>query len=506
VALSVFGVRTPKLVAQQSEQHAPPSASDTTPPPLPPDAVTHHEATIGGEKISYTATAGTITLRDEEGKPTADVFYVAYTRDGVSDRTARPVTFAYNGGPGSASLWMHLGALGPRRVVIPDTSYVPPPPYRTEDNASSLLDVTDLVFIDPVGTGYSRPRGQARGKDFWGVDEDARSVGQFIRRYVTRNDRWNSPRYLMGESYGTTRSAALVRHLQSDLYMDFNGVILVSEVLDFQTIAFTGKNDLPYVLYLPTYAATSWYHHALPGGRPAELEPFLREVEDFASGDYAHALMAGSALPDSTRRRVIARLQDYTGLSRDYLDRSDLRVDNSEYEQELLNEKGIVIGRLDSRYTGPTVDPLAQRVYRDPQSDAVSSAFASVFRQYVRQELHFDTERRYEVIGNVGPWNWDHGRRGAWPGFTEVSDDLADAMEANPHLRVLLFMGYFDLATPYFASVYTMNHLGLPPELRSNIREERFMAGHMMYVHSPSLRKMKEAVADFMSGTGDGST
>jgi len=502
-ALAALSVAAAPAAAQQ--ETAPPrerAASHDTASgyPEPPASTTEHTITLDGQTVRYRATAGTITLRDDEGKPTASVFYIAYTKEGVRDPSSRPVTFAYNGGPGSASIWLHMGALGPRRVVTADTSHTPPPPYRLQDNPYSPLDRTDLVFIDPVGTGYSHPLGDAKGKDFWGVDQDVQSVGQFITRWVRRNDRWNSPRYLFGESYGTTRSAALVDYLQSHYDMDFNGVVLTSVVLNFQTIGWGAGNELPYVLYLPSYAAVAWYHHALPQ-RPDSLGPFLEEVRSFAAGDYAHALALGSKLPDAERHRILGKLHEYTGLSEDYLDKADLRVNNGRFEKELMREHGVVIGRLDARFTGPTGDLLGERAPYDPQSTSISSAFASAFRSYVRGELGYRTERPYRVSGSVRPWDWTHGRRFGWPGYTDVAPDLAEAMRHNPDLRVLVNDGLYDLATPFFATEYTMDHLGLPADLQAHVRIVDYRAGHMMYLRDESLAKMKRSFADLIERT-----
>ncbi len=466
----------------------------------PEQVTTHHSAAIGGQKIDYDATVGDVILRDDDGHPTAALYYTYYQRRGVSDAAHRPLAFAYNGGPGSSSIWVHMGAFGPKRVAVPDTTHAPPPPYTLEDNQYSLLDVADLVFIDPVGTGFSHPLGNATGKDFWGVDEDARSLAQFVTRWLSENGRWNSPRYLIGESYGTTRSATLGNLLQQRENLDLNGIVLVSAVLDFSTITFQPGNEMPYITYLPSYAAVSWYHDVLPQ-KPAELRPFLAQVEQFATGEYAHALLAGSDLDPSERNAVLDKLVQYTGLSRDYLDRADLRVDASEFEKELMREHGLVVGRLDARFTGPTGDLLAERAPYDPQSSAISSAYTSLFNEYLHNQLDFGRDRVYQVSGNVRPWNWTHGMTRGWPGYTNVATDLAQAITQNPKLHVMLASGLFDLATPYFAAEYTMDHLGLPPELRDNIREEEYLAGHMMYVHPQSLAKLKADIASFIAET-----
>lgn len=501
LALSLATVVAPTVLAAQQQDST--RASAAVPAPKPERITTQHTAMIGGQRIDYTATVGDIILQDEEGHPTAAIYYTAYTRRGVTDATRRPITFAYNGGPGSSSVWVHMGALGPRRVVTPDTAHAPPPPYPIVDNQYSPLDKTDLVFIDPVGTGFSRPLGKAKGKDFWGVDQDVRALAQFIRRYLSENGRWNSPRYLFGESYGTTRSAALVNYLQSQENMDFNGVMIISAVLDFQTISFGPGNDMPYIMYLPSYAAVAWYHHVLPDP-PAQLRPFLREVERFATTEYAQALLAGGTLEPARRDAVLDRLHRYTGLGKDYLLRADLRVDAGEYEKELMREHGLVIGRLDARFTGPTGDLLAQRAPYDPQSAAVSSAFTSAWNQYLHDELSFRKDKEYAISGDVNPWDWTHGQRRGWPGYTNVAVDLAQALSRNTHLQVLLGSGLFDLATPYYAAEWTMDHLQLPAELRAHIHETEYDAGHMMYLYEPALAKLKTDIADFIDATSGG--
>jgi len=462
--------------------------------------VTQHSVVIGGQRIDYDATVGDIILRDSVDEPIGALYFTAYTKRGVTDPSRRPITFAYNGGPGSSSVWVHMGAFGPKRVVTPDTTHAPPPPYQLVDNAYSPLDKTDLVFIDPIGTGFSHPLGKATGKMFWGVDEDARSLGQFVSRYLTEQDRWNSPRYLLGESYGTTRSAALVNYLQQSDNMDFNGVILMSSVLDFQTITFDPGNLMPYVMYLPSYAAVAWYHHALPD-QPAQLRPFLKEVEHFATSDYMHALMQGDELASDERARVIAQLHKYTGLDTAYIDRANLHVDASEFEKELLREHGEVVGRLDARFTGPTFDLLAQRAPYDPQSSSISSAFVSTFETYLHTDLNFPRDKQYMVSGRVNPWNWSHGQRGGWPGHTNVAVDLAEALQLNTHLHVLLNSGLFDLATPYYAAEWTMDQMDLPKNLRGHVQFAEYDAGHMMYVYEPSLAKLKENIASFIDAT-----
>lgn len=488
------------LTAQQAH---PRDSSRTAESPTRIHRTSHHTATIGGQSVSYDATVGNIVLRNRDDEPIGELIYTAYTRTDAGAPADRPLIFAYNGGPGSSSIWVHMGLLGPRRVDTPDAEHAPPPPYHLVDNESSMLDVADLVFIDPIGTGYSKPIGKGKGSDFWGVDQDASSLAQFISRYLSESGRWNSPRYLIGESYGTTRSAVLANTLANRYSIDLNGVVLLSAVLDFQTITFNAGNDMPFVMYLPTYAAVAWYHKALPN-RPAELRPFLTEVEQFATHEYATALLAGSTLAPAERDRILDRLVQYTGLDRDYLDKADLRVTASQFGKELLREHAEVVGRLDARFVGESGDLLAENSGYDPQSSALSSPYVSLFNQYMHQDLGFGTDRLYAVSGSVNPWNWSHGRGGGWPGHTNVAPDLAEVLSTNPGLHVQLHSGFFDLATPYFAAEWTMDHLGVRPPVRERIEEIEYESGHMAYVHPASLAKWKASVAAFIARTSAG--
>jgi carboxypeptidase C (cathepsin A) len=472
--------------------------------PRPERSVTQGSVVIGGKTIHYTATAGTLIVRNDKDAPWASIGYVAYTENGASDPGRRPLTFAYNGGPGSSSLWLHMGALGPRRIVVADPDATPPPPYRVVDNAYSLLDRTDLVMIDPVGTGVSKAVGNAKDKDFWGVDRDVESLSRFIAQYVTDNGRWNSPKYLLGESYGTTRSAAIADFLQTKSGMAFNGVILVSFALNLGAIfdEIPG-NQQPYPLFLPTYAAVAWYHRALPQ-RPPELLPFLDEVRTYALGEYAHALMLGNGLTASERAAVIAKLHGYTGLSADYLDKADLRVQESQFTEELLREKRETVGRLDARFLGYTFDPLGEHAPYDPQEAAIAPAFTAAFLDYYRRELKFGEGKTYVVEAPV--WKeWDYSHKVAGSEFpqpmVDTGVDLAHALGYNPNLRVLVLQGYFDLATPFLATEYVLSHLPLSHELRSHIEIKYYEAGHMMYVHEPSLEKFKADVGKFIDET-----
>ncbi len=477
-------------------------AQDSASAPAPARWQSHHSVTVAGQTVDYDAVVGSIILRDQDEKPIAEVYYTSYMRTGVKDESKRPIMFAYNGGPGSSSFWLHMGIMGPRRVVTPTTDHMPPAPYRIVDNAYTLLDKTDIVMVDPVGTGFSRPLGDASGSRFWGVDEDARSLTQFIQRFLSRSDRWNSPKYLLGESYGTMRSAMLASTLQR-ANIDLNGIVLLSTVLNLRTLIFSPGDDVSYVVNLPSYAAVAWYKHALPDPQPPELEPFLRKVEAFAMGDYSTALLKGGALDPTERARILDQLHAYTGLSREFLDDADLRVTAPEFEKELLRNKGQVLGRLDARFTGPTGDLLERTPEQDPQSSAIKGAYTAAWNTYLRDELGYDGDREYVPSGNVNPWNWKHGDNAGFgqSGFTNVGPDLAGAMERNPKLQILLLTGLYDLATPYFAASWTMDHLGLTPELRKNIQRVDFESGHMVYVNPDVLPKWKETLDAFIDRT-----
>ncbi|MGD8320677.1 MAG: hypothetical protein PVJ02_09490 [Gemmatimonadota bacterium] len=472
--------------------------------PTPAHWESHHSVAVGGQTVQYDAVVGSIILRDSEQKATAEMYYTAYFRSGVQDTSRRPILFSYNGGPGSSSFWLHMGVMGPRRVSTPGTEHTDPAPYTIEDNPATLLDKADIVMIDPVGTGFSHTLNDTPGKTFWGLDEDGRSITQFIQRFLSQHNRWNSPKYLLGESYGTTRSAVLSSMLQR-ANIDLNGIVLVSTVLNFRTIQFASGDDVAYVTNLPSYAAVAWYHQALPD-QPAELDPFLREVEGFALGDYATALMQGNLLSEADRSRILDKLHAYTGLDRDYLDRADLRVSAPEFEKELEREKGMVVGRLDARFLGPAENLNGQFPAQDPQSSAISAAYAAAWNTYLRTELGYDGTREYVPSGNVQPWNWERSGRGV--GFGQASPnvgvDLARALRHNPKLQILVLAGLYDLATPYYAAEWTMDHLGLPADLRDNITRVDFEAGHMMYVREDVLPKWRETVAAFIDRTSGG--
>lgn len=456
---------------------------------------TQHSVTIDGTELEYSATAGTLTLKEDGGDAKANFFFIAYTKDGVEDLTGRPVTFSFNGGPGSSSVWLHLGVLGPRRVLLKDDGTAPPPPSRVVDNEFSILDRTDLVFIDPVATGFSRA---AEGEDphqFHGVQEDIESVGEFIRLYTTRHKRWASPKFLVGESYGTTRAAGLAGHMHDRHGMYMNGVVLVSAVLNFQTIRFSRGNELPYVLFLPSYTATAWYHKRLPDELlDKELGDVLVEARAFAEGDYALALAKGDALSGAEKQRTAERLARYTGLSLDYVLRANLRIRMNRFAKELLRDQGKTIGRFDSRYLGIDHDDAGESYDYDPSYSAVQGPFTASLNHYIRAELEYESDLPYEILtGRVHPWNYgDFANR-----YVNVADTLREAMTKNPYLKVMVANGFYDLATPYFATEYTFSHLGLDESLQDHVTMSYYDAGHMMYVHKPSLAKLKEDLARF---------
>lgn len=463
--------------------------------------------TADGNQINYDAIVGTLPiLNDKETDTTAKMSFTAYVKKGVDDKETRPVTFVYNGGPGSATMWLHMGSFGPKRVVTEDTEHLGGAPYDLTDNKYSLLDVTDLVFIDAPGTGFGRIL-HDHNDDYYGVDEDGEAFGKFVDRYITKYNRWNSPKFLFGESYGTTRSAVLSKELQNKHSIDLNGVILLSQILNFG-LSIDGPaqnpgNDLPYQLGLPTYAATAYFHDKLPD-KPDNLEDFLDEVEDFAMDEYALALGKGQKLDEETFDEIADKLHSYTGLSTSYIKKANLRVDGGEFEQELLNDDEKATGRLDTRYTGPILDPLAQRSFYDPQSSAVSSAYVSLFNDYVRDQLDYGKDMTYRpnIYGEDVDWNWDRkgGRYGGGNKRTAVNvmPDLAQTMKKNPKLNVMFLSGYYDLATPFYEGVYELEHLPMPNSLMDNIKYHFYESGHMVYLHEPSLDKMHDDVKEFI--------
>jgi carboxypeptidase C (cathepsin A) len=533
-------------LAQEKPEEKPATTSAPHPAPstITPDSTTEGSVTINGQTIAYHAVAGTITVgatdpqdatigfdgkplpdanihlpeRAEDAPPTARMFYVAYFKKDAPV-AQRPIVFAYNGGPGSPTMWLHMGTFGPKRIVTPDTQHQEGAPYTIVNNEYSLLDVADIVFIDAPGTGLSRTFGKNKGEAFYGVDADGHAFERFIRRFLSKYDRWNSPKYLFGESYGTPRSAVLAADLRS---VDLNGIILLSQILSFDN-SVDGPSDNPgvdqaYALALPTYAATAWYHHKLPTQPPA-LKPFLAEVEKYALGDYMAALLQGAELPDTQRQAVAEKLHSYTGLPVDYLLRADLRVVGSEFSKELKLDEGTTTGRLDSRYQGPDLDPMSEGSSYDPQSDAITSAWNTAINQYLHNDLKFAQQATYLMSARQGgefSWNMTHhppGGRGGGGGNAvagtvetgaNVMPDLAYRMKLNPKMKVMLAGGYYDLATPYFEGVYEMHHLPMPRSLQSNISYHYYEAGHMIYVKEDILKQFHADVSSFIKSTESG--
>ncbi|MEO6801403.1 MAG: peptidase S10 [Rhodanobacter sp.] len=466
--------------------------------PIPPErsVVTSHSVRIDDRNIAYKATAGTLLIKDDKGKPAVSMFYVAYTvGDGKSAN--RPLTFLYNGGPGSSSMWLHMGSFGPVRVANQGDKPIPPPPYSTVSNQYSLLDKSDLVFIDAPGTGYSRLVGDAKGKDYYGIDQDADAFAKFITRYVGDHQRWNSPKFLFGESYGTTRSAVLAKVLQSQ-GMELNGIVLMSSILDFNVWASTGV-DHAYIVNLPTEAAIAWYHDKVPN-KPADIASFLDSVRHFASTDYTLALARGDAITPAEAGRIAAQLSQYTGLSTTYIKEANLRIDPSRFRKELLRDQRRTVGRLDGRFEGIDADAAGETPDGDAASDAATGAYSAAFNQYAESELKYTSEQsylpnNYPVVGR----HWDWARKGH-DGITTTPDvgvDLAAAMRRNPHLKVFSANGYYDLATPFYATEFDLGHLGLEPAIRKNIEFGFYPSGHMIYFDVDALKQVKLDLARF---------
>jgi carboxypeptidase C (cathepsin A) len=480
----------------------------------------------GGTSVSYDAVAGTLIVHakdwddvpppedakkdkdadDSNPNAEASMFYVAYFQKGANPQS-RPITFVFNGGPGSATVWLHMGAFGPKRVVTVDGAHTPAAPYKLVDNDSSLLDVSDLVFIDAPGAGFSRIAGKDKEKAFFGVDEDAEAFANFIAQFLSKYGRWNSPKYLFGESYGTTRSAVLVNLLETQRAVDFNGVILLSQILNFDLSPdgpYTNPGiDLPYQLALPTYAASAWYHKK--GGKAfKDLPSLLRSVQAYAMGPYAQALQAGGVLTQKQKQEVAKKLNQYTGLPVSYILKADLRIDGGEFEKNLQDDQGYTTGRLDTRFFGPTMDPLSKEADYDPQSAAISSAYVSAFNDYVRRDLKFSQNRAFRLFADTSKWNFQHQPPGVNFQISQsanVMPDLATAMKYNPNLKVMLNAGYYDLATPFYEGVYEMRHLPIPRALQNNIRYQFYESGHMVYANSDSLKALHDHVADFIRDT-----
>ncbi|HMP58238.1 MAG TPA: hypothetical protein PKD86_02690 [Gemmatales bacterium] len=480
-----------------------PRSDDETPKdakPAPSDALvtTQHRLELAGQGIEDTAAAGHRQLQDGAGKPTAKMFFMAYTRTGTEARK-RPICFTFNGGPGSSSVWLHLGAYGPRRVQLGEQGELPRPPYDFVPNEGSILDATDLVFIDPVTTGFSRMAPGREAKEFHGVQQDIASVGEFIRLYLTRFQRWESPKYVAGESYGTTRAAGLAAHLLDRHGISLNGVILVSAVLNFQTLRSDEGNDLPYLLYFPSYAATAWFHRKLgPTEQALMLPELLKQAEEFALGPYLQALAQGTRLGATELKQVASNMARLTGLDVDYVLRANLRIEPMRFMKELRRQDGKTVGRFDSRYIGQDGDGTGATFEYDPSYAAVQAPYTQVFNQYVRQELKFESDLVYEILtGKVQPWDYGDARNR----YLNMAPGLRRTMAQNPHMEVFLASGIYDLATPYFAADYTLDHLSFDPAVRRRMTVSMYEAGHMMYLHRPSLLKLRADTVEFIKRT-----
>jgi carboxypeptidase C (cathepsin A) len=493
-ALQVPGERpapspaTPRPVAPE------PAAEAARPAVEPEPVVTRHELRLTGKLLRYTVTTGRLSLKNEKGETEAHVFFMAYVADPAGEPGQRPLTFSFNGGPGSSSVWLHLGALGPRRVRMLDDGGMPQPPYELVDNENTWLDLTDMVFIDPVGTGYSRAATPELGRKFFGLEGDLASIAEFVRLYLSRYERWGSPLFLVGESYGTTRAAGLSGLLVERYGVAFNGIMLVSSILNFQTTRFTKGNDLPYVLFLPSYTATAWHHKKLAADLQADLRKALAEAEAFAANEYMLALGRGDALQYVERALVLERLSRYTGLSKEFLDAANLRVTQPEFCKELRRSERLTVGRLDSRFTGIDEKASGERPGFDPSMAAIRPPYTSMFNDYVRRSLGYKSDLHYYILGGgIGPWEYPEGR------FPDTSESLRSAFSQNPSMRVFVASGYYDLATPYFATRYTLDHMGLEPSQRERISTSDYEAGHMMYIRKPDLARLRADVGAFMA-------
>jgi len=506
---AAFAFVLPPVLAQQPPQETPPTvqakSAETKPaeaaaPPKEESSATDHSIRLGAQMISYKATASTTLLKNDKDEPVASIFSVAYTRSDVKDLSQRPIAFLYNGGPGSASVWLHMGAFGPRRVVTQNAAPTGPGPYRLVDNASTLLDKADLVFIDPVGTGFSRVVAKGDTKDYWGVDQDVKSFADFIGIYLSRNGRWNSPKFLIGESYGTFRSVALAHYLQSQRGIYINAIALISTALDISTVEFNLTDDRSYIFYVPSYAAAAWYYKTLKN-RPNDLKAFLKDAREWASTEYLAALMKGDALGSAERSQIAKRLSDFTGLDTGYILKANLRVKLAQFAAELERSRGLTLGRYDSRYSGPTYDVLSEYAGGDPSFDAVNGAFNAAINSYLRQELKFSPELTYQALNLETNRKWDWKHEGTDPGTANVADDLVQALITNPQLRVQTENGWFDMATPFFATEFSMDHLQLPADLRSHIDFKYYDSGHMIYLNEQELPKLKDNIAGLMDAT-----
>jgi len=471
-----------------------PAENEKPAPSAAKPSITSHSITIAGKAISYTATAGVLPIMNDAGVTEAEIFYVAYNAK-KTDAKRRPLLFIFNGGPGAASVWLHLGAIGPRRVEMLPDGNMPAPPFRLTDNAYSWLDQADLVFVDPVGTGYSRAAKPELTKNFATVRGDIDSLGRFVRLYLTRNERWSSPLFLVGESYGTFRSAGLSENLVEH-GVALNGIILISSILNLQTTSFDNGNDLPYQLFLPSYTATAWYHKKLAPELQADLDQTLAASEAWAATEYQTALNKGDRLSAEERSTIVEKLARFTGLTPSFVDNRNLRIDNRGFVRELLRDRGRMVGYMDSRFSAANLEPSAASGF-DPTVSTIRPPFTAAFNTYAREELGFQSDQEYFTLGGgVGQWDWD-----AKNSYADTSDNLRNTLAKNPYMKLFVASGCFDLATPHFATEYTLAHLGLTPVLRKNITTRRYRSGHMMYLENTALAQLKRDVAEFIGDT-----
>ncbi len=481
---------------QPQVQQTPARPTAAAPEREEPAVVTKQSITVGGRTLNYTTTTGFMPIKNaQSGETEARIFYMAYTLDNAPK--GRPLMFSFNGGPGSASVWLHLGALGPKRIKMLDDGMMPPPPYEMETNQSTWLTETDMVFIDPVGTGYSRATRPDLAAKFFGIAGDIESVGEMIRMYLGRNERWMSPMFLVGESYGTTRAAGLSNWL-FDHGVALNGICLVSAVLNFQTIRFADNNDLPLVLILPSYTATAWYHKKLPAANQAKsLTTIVQEARNFAGGEYASAMMKIDTLSPAERSSLATKFSNLTGLSRDFIEDNNFRVELGEFNKELLRSERRTSGRLDSRFKGIDRDAGGSNTGGDPSMNAIRPPYTAAFNDYVRRELGYKSDVEYYILGGgiTAPWNYNVTNQ-----YADTSVQMKDAMAKNPYMKILVAQGYYDMATPFYAAEYTISALNLDPSLRKNVSFEYYESGHMMYIETKSLVKLKTDVAVFMAG------
>ncbi|HWV25461.1 MAG TPA: hypothetical protein VNZ58_14835 [Thermomicrobiales bacterium] len=479
----------------KTTDQAAPQIDDVTPDPV----VRQHEIKAGGKTLKYTTTTGLMPIRDDKGTLKARLFYTAYTLDEPKSDTPRPLTITYNGGPGSASVWLHMGGLAPKRVEMLEDGGMPKPPFTLVDNEYTWLTDTDMVFVDPVDTGYSRAVDDDAAKAIKDVKGDIATMGEFIRMYLVRNARWTSPLFLCGESYGTFRSAGLAGYL-IERGMAFNGIILISSILNMQTARFTLGNDLPYQLFFPTYAATAWFHNRVAKDlKKKSIREFLDEVEAWVEGEYVQALSLGDRLPEDRREKILDALERYTGLSRAYLDQANLRIQIHQFCKELLRDEMRTIGRLDSRFKGLDKDGVSEYPEFDPSMSAIRPPFTSVLNTYFRTELGYESDVEYHILRGLD-WNWGD----AGNGYSDTSDDLRAAFTKNPYMKVFVASGYYDLATPYYATEYTLSHMNLDREVRGNIVVDEYQTGHMVYIDYKAMLQLKESVSAFIKDAIEG--